>query len=574
MREGEGLLYNDPKQLTKKRGDDEVNKPIMKGIETISKNIDNIVPFGSWTYKSQLYPGDIDLIELEQHCCDIKEATKKFVKDTKKIVKKIKKSRGYYLGDIKAGIDISYLIDIGEIGYDREGRATIKNYNPEYIKHQIEKKLVLTKIIPEKTLIELLRLIKNEVNQEEYEKLYTYLRDKWLLRWSEQEILKGNKQLDGKRKITLGQAINMPTMTKIDMWTNINGTFIEFSNVLTYFLVDKQGNKRLLNFQNDIRNLVNDLKYEVQKYAFSEKDFRPYKMLKRMWSIARMTKDEKMLSIITPLMQTDLGRLSQMSSEMETLINILEKVKTPPIPTIMKQLDNYKWKLGNVFEVDINTKKMIDEIKEMMKHNKNRKADKEYLKENLTNIRKYINGVVADVTIEELRKIGLYPPPKSYLPEEVRGGCETPWDPSCPKYIKKGSSLLTKAYQKAANIYRGIKCGPKSRKLYEGELHPGCYNYCGPGTKIEREDVRGTNPIDEIDNICRDHDIDYLEANEKPDKKQLIRKADRKMLERLEQHKNMPGYSLAKTAISGKIQVENLLKDVLKDKFNEHLGSD
>ena len=37
------------------------------------------------------------------------------------------------------------------------------------------------------------------------------------------------------------------------------------------------------------------------------------------------------------------------------------------------------------------------------------------------------------------------------------------------------------------------------------------YNWCGPGTVIEEADV----PVNQLDNYCREHDINYSKSRDK-----------------------------------------------------------
>jgi hypothetical protein len=196
------------------------------------------------------------------------------------------------------------------------------------------------------------------------------------------------------------------------MWTKIDGKYLEFSNVLSYYWIDNKGNRHILNFANDLSNLQDALKYEVQKYAFSKDAFKPFKMVKRMWSLARSNKDFKIIKLLTPLMQTDLGRLSQISSEIETLVNMLENIRTPPMLSIIKQIDGYLLRIASIFELNINEKNTINEFHKLLKH----KNDKEYLIKHLKELKKFFTGIINNETIHQLKEMGLYPPPANYLP--------------------------------------------------------------------------------------------------------------------------------------------------------------
>ena len=93
-----------------------------------------------------------------------------------------------------------------------------------------------------------------------------------------------------------------------------------------------------------------------------------------------------------------------------------------------------------------------------------------------------------------------------------------------------------------------------------GELHMRTpsgkkYNYCGPGTKLEErlasDDPKYREPINKLDAICQQHDVDYSNARSLSDK----HAADDVMLQRISEipYRERPwGTSLAQAAISTK----------------------
>ena len=58
------------------------------------------------------------------------------------------------------------------------------------------------------------------------------------------------------------------------------------------------------------------------------------------------------------------------------------------------------------------------------------------------------------------------------------------------------------------------------------DLHLPGYQYCGPGTRLNKRLKRGDTGINRLDRICKQHDIDYSTARGQSD----IQKADTKML--------------------------------------------
>ncbi|KAL9986619.1 hypothetical protein ACROYT_G000790 [Oculina patagonica] len=88
-------------------------------------------------------------------------------------------------------------------------------------------------------------------------------------------------------------------------------------------------------------------------------------------------------------------------------------------------------------------------------------------------------------------------------------------------YYKKGKGLdIQKHLSKLGELHMRTPTGKK-------------YNYCGPGTKLEKRlasnDPKYRDPINNLDSICQQHDIDYSNSKSLADK----HKADDLMLKRI-----------------------------------------
>ena len=46
------------------------------------------------------------------------------------------------------------------------------------------------------------------------------------------------------------------------------------------------------------------------------------------------------------------------------------------------------------------------------------------------------------------------------------------------------------------------------------EIHLPKYQYCGPGTRLQKRLARGDQGINELDKACKEHDISYSEHRE------------------------------------------------------------
>ena len=64
-------------------------------------------------------------------------------------------------------------------------------------------------------------LIKPNIDLEGYEKLYKFLREKWLLRWSANEIKTGTKKLDGNTKNRIISRLSTFRKAPVNKWAFI-----------------------------------------------------------------------------------------------------------------------------------------------------------------------------------------------------------------------------------------------------------------------------------------------------------------------------------------------------------------
>ena len=165
------------------------------------------------------------------------------------------------------------------------------------------------------------------------------------------------------------------------------------------------------------------------------------------------------------------------------------------------------------------------------------------------------------------------------------GGKKTKAKPKTKASKAKGGGIITdlakvagkKAFQATANALRDR---PKARTLQEGEFHLMNSNFCGPGTKIEQAKVRNYAPYNKVDAICRQHDIDYMNALKLPDgdkKKGLLREADKVMIDALKKMGKQEGTletyrQLAMKGIQGKTVIEDITPKMAKKLLGELVG--
>lgn len=127
-----------------------------------------------------------------------------------------------------------------------------------------------------------------------------------------------------------------------------------------------------------------------------------------------------------------------------------------------------------------------------------------------------------------------------------------------------GGSLATKTYQLLANQYRKRAC-PNARPLQDGEIHPLCANWMGPGTNIaEALKYPSANAADDC---ARIHDIEYYRASKVKDPERRahnIRVADEKIVRCLQKTHDFPYIQLGMAGINAKMNVEDAIPTITK----------
>lgn len=369
----------------------------------------DIVPFGSATYRIQPYPADLDLIENYYRDVSKEELIKDFAKRIKKTIKNISEKRLHYISEVKIGIDTRYYFNIGKLenGIYWPYIDSIR-YNTDILyKNNLlddnEVKIILG-------LVEKAVKHNNRLDQNEYDIMHNLFRNHYILRWSEDEILRGYKKLQGNEKITIEEGLIYHTPVKIDMITPINNKMTEVTNFL--LLIDKDKNIINLGMQetNDlVYNLaITGLPKEIEKLFYSEFYYSPFKGLKRIWALARALRDKNMISKVTPFIKSNVSFLYSLKSELDTILRLYEIIKNPPKNTINMMIDNIKYKLSSIIFIDKDELIKYYELLNGYLESENI----EYLNEVKTMMKYKIN----EKTEQYIKYIVLFPLPNEYLP--------------------------------------------------------------------------------------------------------------------------------------------------------------
>lgn len=409
-------------KITDLKTKDDYTKSAKKALAIIAINPEDIHPYGSASYKAQPYPGDLDASEIIGVCCSKEKAINELEKGLIDVVENIEDTPGYYLGDIKLGLDLIFNINIGQFV-----DGILYDYDSIEIRRHIND-LFINGYLTEKEAEDLLFFVKNNITQDEHDILSELIRNLIIVRWTGDDIINGYVILPGNRKITIKEALSHKTMVKIDMWGSVNDRYIEITNFFILIKLNQPKNGKIDPFAKDFNgqmiNLPDDyyltledsLKKEIEKLYYSNIFYKPFKMSKRMWSLARIRGDENMLDILTPLIRSSASLLSQINSEIEVLIDLIKHVAYPPLIAIGKQIDGFKSRIVNILDIDFQENE-VNRIIDKLLDDKNTKTKLIELLKELKSI--FLTGI-NEYTIAYLDDNNLLPPPRNYLPDIMR----------------------------------------------------------------------------------------------------------------------------------------------------------
>ena len=284
----------------------------------------NVRIVGSMALRSQIYAGDYDAVEVVNTTGTKQLAVRDLVKKFKQIVKDLKSIPNTYIGDIKSGSVEEWVIIHDEYDYEK----SIKKLE----------ELHKEKIITDEEYDDGKKRIKPTVSRLELLALRRDFRPN-IIRWKPRDVLLGFKILKDKRKFTLAEAFQSPTITKLDVvsWVQ-NNRFTDFSMIYQFKNNGNSMNPVKADIETSIRENIFVLHHEGNYF----------KMAKRMFALAKFKGYIDILEKLSPLFNGDVGRLYMVYGDIGTLENLIENTDNLPYSKIIFEIDQFKGRLSNI----------------------------------------------------------------------------------------------------------------------------------------------------------------------------------------------------------------------------------
>ena len=564
--------FYDSNQYVQKRSLRNVPDSIIKDVQLVSigPGVGNI--FGSYNNRIADTFGDIDVIQEITGKSSAKELAIETARKLQDVVKLVHKTRKTYFSELKAGINTPYHFNIGTLQNGIFRPAKDLWYRTETL-YRLDMLTLNEYRIVQKALKH------QKLGGAEYDTIFELFRRRFLLRWSEQEVLDGYKMIE-TGKYPLYEALLDNTILKLDIIKiTPEGRYMEVTNFM--MLGINKGNYIIPLNYDAVEVTPAALPVAIEELYYSDASFNPFKLAKRcfaylMW-VKNFNKDNEVINGLidryAKVLKSTVNIMYSMTSELDAMRIVLGR-KNSPKANMKRRLNQLKSPLANVLELKTeDLARLTDLITRCIT---------QLNKENISKLIYALKDVIFFWTMAYFDQLGLNPVPRGLLPKKMRYNpniYREPWDrPVSPldlaaldldqsfyKGKKKGGgpnlgpNWTPSAFQKLANTYRKARnlTNPKvkSRPLELGEFHIPGHNWSGPGTRVDLHST--TQPINNIDACSMKHDQDYdfiqkHHADNPEKQRELVRLVDAEALKCYDRYPDEQGYALAKAGIGAK----------------------
>lgn len=291
---------------------------------------------GSMSMRSQLYAGDYDGYEVARlHERTDADASEIFAREFQDAVRRVRNLADTYIGDIKAGAIWKWSVfreDAGVkngkvSGYDaRESRERLDELLRHNIISSVEHRDAEVRLVEKPTPAELLEAM-------------SHIRFH-IVRWTPAEVLKGSKQIRDGSILRLSEAFRTAGMVKMDVVSWVAQSFTDFSLIYELRNGDRVLNPTPLAISQSLKEDILALRSEGETF----------KSLKREFSLAKFQRDTAKVNRLTPILNSDLGRIYSVVSDLTTLIDLLSEERPSP-RKVRDEVDALRVRLGNVYRL-------------------------------------------------------------------------------------------------------------------------------------------------------------------------------------------------------------------------------
>jgi hypothetical protein len=222
-----------------------------------------------------------------------------------------------------------------------------------------------------------------------------------IIRWTPREVLLGFKILQDKRKFTLEDAFQTPTITKLDVvsWVQ-NNRFTDFSMIYQFKHHGKSLNPGLGDIETSIRENIFMLHHEKNYF----------KMAKRMFALAKYKGYTDVMEKLSPLFNGDVGRIYMVYGDIGTLESLLDIGNTIPYAKVDFEIDQFKGRLSNIgLEKYLRRENELFELIDKLVALRRSEYSREHMKELLKKMKHILSDLMGFYAKQYLTKVKMMP---------------------------------------------------------------------------------------------------------------------------------------------------------------------
>lgn len=212
------------------------------------------------------------------------------------------------------------------------------------------------------------------------------------MHWTIDEIMAGTKN-----GVSLQYACAIKDVIKLDIIGPYNQRYLEMS--CFYILKSTSG---YINVENNyFGNFKQSLLKDIQEYKITK----PFKAIKRIWSLARMEKNINILDQLQDLIKSNIALLSQINADIETLILLVEKNINYDLQFVINEINGFRERMSHILDIDFDSEKLnliFDILVMLFMNNSNNKNE---IIERLTQAHDHLLEIINKETFEYLNQI-------------------------------------------------------------------------------------------------------------------------------------------------------------------------
>lgn len=294
---------------------------------------------GSSALRSQQYAGDYDGYETVELNMKTKEAALNWLaRRFKEMIKELSQMKNVYIGDIKAGVVEEWRVIPKRAKIDGN---KVEGYNAAGSRHILDR-LVKSGVITEGEAEGARKYIKESPSPSDLVLAKQNIKFH-IIRWTPEQVSKGQKRLSDGRTFTLQDAFSSPGISKLDTIALVeNNRYTDFSVIYQFKNDGEYLNYERIDFVQSVKENIIAL----------EEEGNPFKILKRKFSLAKHFNKKEDLKRFGIILNSDLGRLYVVLGDIGTLITLLQDHTRVPLDKVKFEIDQFKRRLSTIYTLE------------------------------------------------------------------------------------------------------------------------------------------------------------------------------------------------------------------------------